>query len=79
MTSQDWKNSIEQTVESWLAQTPLKDLGDNAKTFLVGALQKLDVVTREEYEIQVAVLSRTREKLSELEAQVAQLEQHLKP
>jgi hypothetical protein len=40
----------------------------------VSALQKLDVVTREEYDIQVAVLARTREKLEALEQQVNALE-----
>ncbi|MBP6295289.1 MAG: accessory factor UbiK family protein, partial [Hydromonas sp.] len=54
--------------------SPLQDLGANAKTFLIAALQKLDVVTREEYEVQVAVLARTREKLDALEKQVQALE-----
>ena len=71
------KEYIEDIVTSWMAQSPLKDLGDNAKTFLIGALQKMDVVTREEYEVQVALLARTREKLTALEAQVALLEKTL--
>ncbi len=74
MNGQDWKSSIEATVESWTQNTPLQDLSANAKTFLISALQKLDVVTREEYEVQVAVLARTREKLDALEKQVQALE-----
>ena len=70
MNTNDWKSTIEATVESWTHNSPLQDLGANAKTFLVSALQKLDVVTREEYDIQVAVLARTREKLEALEQQV---------
>lgn len=81
MGASDWKEQIEQTIEQTVASliqnTPLQDLADNAKTFLIGALQKLDVVTREEYEVQVAVLARTRDRLAELEAQVAQLERSL--
>ncbi len=74
MNTNDWKSTIEATVESWTHNSPLQDLGANAKTFLVSALQKLDVVTREEYDIQVAVLVRTREKLEALEQQVNALE-----
>ncbi len=74
MNTNDWKSTIEATVESWTHNSPLQGLGANAKTFLVSALQKLDVVTREEYDIQVAVLARTREKLEALEQQVNALE-----
>ncbi len=74
MNTNDWKSTIETTVESWTHNSPLQDLGANAKTFLIAALQKLDVVTREEYEVQVAVLARTREKLDALEKQVQALE-----
>ena len=74
MNTNDWKSTIETTVESWTHNNPLQDLGANAKTFLIAALQKLDVVTREEYEVQVAVLARTREKLEALEKQVQALE-----
>ena len=77
MNADQTKEYIEDIVTSWMAQSPLKDLGDNAKTFLIGALQKMDVVTREEYEVQVALLARTREKLTALEAQVALLEKTL--
>jgi ubiquinone biosynthesis accessory factor UbiK len=69
--------TMEQTVASLIENTPLQGMGENAKTFLVAALQKLDVVTREEYEVQVAVLARTREQLTALEAQVTKLEQNL--
>ena len=40
------------------------------------ALGKLDLVTREEFDAQAAVLLRTREKLEALEAQISQLESH---
>lgn len=77
MNSKDWKSSIEATVESWTQNSPLQDLNANAKTFLISALKKLDVVTREEYEVQVAVLARTREKLEALEKQVHALGQKM--
>jgi ubiquinone biosynthesis accessory factor UbiK len=57
-----------------LANTPAKDLEKNAKALLGGMFNKLELVTREEFEIQSEVLARTRAKLKDLEARVAALE-----
>lgn len=51
-----------------------EDMEKNLKAGLSAALAKLDLVTREEFEIQSAVLQRTRERLVALEQRVAQLE-----
>lgn len=53
------------------------DLGANFKAALQAGLRKLDVVTRDEFDVQRAVLLRTREKVEQLELQVAALEQQL--
>ena len=50
------------------------DLEQNFRRVLRGGLEKLDLVTREEFEVQEAVLARTREKLEALEKKVAELE-----
>jgi BMFP domain-containing protein YqiC len=50
----------------------------NMRAVLEAGLTKLDLVTREEFDVQSAVLARTRAKLEHLEAQVAELEQALK-
>lgn len=70
-----WKENVEKTVEQLTKNSPFADMGQNAKTFFTSALQKLDVVTREEFDVQAAMLSRTREKLDALEKQVAALEE----
>lgn len=57
-----------------LANTPAKDIETNAKALMSGFLAKLDIVTREEFDIQAQVLARTREKLKDLEARVDALE-----
>ena len=49
----------------------------NAKSFLQSALTRLDVVSREEFDAQTAVLKRTRERLEALEAQIAALDEAL--
>jgi BMFP domain-containing protein YqiC len=53
------------------------ELQENIKSVLQAGLGRLDLVTREEFDVQQAVLLRTREKLEALQAQVAQLEAQL--
>jgi len=50
------------------------DLEKNFRSVLQTGLGKLDLVTREEFAVQVAVLARTREKLEALQAQLGELE-----
>lgn len=68
------------------AQDLQRDMEKNIRAVLQSSFQKMDLVTREEYDVQVALLARTREKLEALEQRVAaletqdepqQLEQHL--
>ncbi len=61
-------------VSALLANSPAKDIEKNAKAVVSGLLAKLDLVTREEFDIQSQVLARTREKLKDLEARVEVLE-----
>jgi BMFP domain-containing protein YqiC len=56
-----------------------RDLENNFKMVLQNALGKLDLVTREEFEVQQQVLARTREKLESLAQRLAELESELKP
>jgi len=65
-------------VNELLAQSPAKDVGKNMKVLLGGVFARLDLVTREEFDVQQEVLKRTREKLTALEAKVAELEKQAK-
>ena len=51
-----------------------EDLEQNFRSVLRSSLNRLDLVTREEFEVQEAVLARTREKLEALEARVQEME-----
>ena len=62
-----------------LANSPARDLEKNVRAAVSGLLAKLDVVTREEFDIQSQVLARTRERLKELEARVEALEKSRSP
>jgi len=53
------------------------EMQQNFKSVLQGGLSKLDLVTREEFDVQRAVLLRTREKLEELQRAVSGLETQL--
>lgn len=54
-----------------------KDLEENFRSVLKTGLGKLDLVTREEFEVQEAVLARTREKLEALEERLKEYEKNL--
>jgi ubiquinone biosynthesis accessory factor UbiK len=51
------------------------DLRKNLRAMLTSTLSRMDLVTREEFDVQTAVLARTRARLEELEQQVRALEQ----
>lgn len=61
-------------VSSLLAATPAGDIEKNMRAALAGVFAKLDLVTREEFDVQREVLARTRAKLETLEARLAELE-----
>jgi|688.fasta_scaffold172104_4 BMFP domain-containing protein YqiC len=61
-------------MSSLLASTPAGDIEKNMRAALAGVFAKLDLVTREEFDVQREVLSRTRAKLEALEASIAELE-----
>jgi BMFP domain-containing protein YqiC len=59
------------------AANPAKDLEKNFRGMLSSAFTRLELVSREEYDVQTQVLARAREKLTALEARVAELEARL--
>ena len=57
-----------------IAASPAADIEKNARALLSGFFAKMDLVTREEFDVQSAVLRRTREKLAALGQRLAELE-----
>jgi len=57
-----------------VANSPAKDFEKNARALLAQGFAKLDLVTREEFDIQAQVLARAREQLNALESRIAELE-----
>lgn len=67
-------DDIAAQISEIIAASPAKDIEKNARAMLTSMFGRLDLVTREEFDVQAALLARTREKLTALEARVAALE-----
>lgn len=70
-------DDIASRISDAIANSPAKDVEKNVRAMMSSAFTKMDLVTREEFDIQQEVLARSREKLAELEARVLDLEQRL--
>lgn len=57
-----------------MKQSPAKDIEQNLRAGVTSMLGKLDMVSREEFDVQTEVLARTRAKLAQLEARLTELE-----
>jgi BMFP domain-containing protein YqiC len=62
-----------------VAASPAKDIEKNARAMLTSLFSRLDLVTREEFDVQADMLARAREKLAALEARLAELEKQRPP
>ena len=74
MNNPKFVDDISSKLSEIMANSPARDIEKNARALLTQGFTKLDLVTREEFDIQVELLSRARQKLEELEARVAALE-----
>ena len=68
---------IAEAIVDVLPQNIAKDVRGNTRVVVQSALEKMDLVSREELDVQEKVLQRTREKLEALEARITELEQTL--
>ena len=75
MLNQRFIDEINAKLRDLLAKTPARDIETNMRAMLTSTFARLDLVTRQEFDIQTEILARTREKLTALEAQLAALEQ----
>jgi BMFP domain-containing protein YqiC len=78
MDKTNFLNDLQSKISQALENSPAKDIEKNVKAMLTQGFSKLDLVTREEFDIQSQVLAKTRAKLEALEARVAELEAQLK-
>ena len=74
MVNEKWLNDLSSGLKQIFAGSPTQDLEKNLRALLSGAFGRLNLVTREEFDAQSAVLARTREKLEQLEQRLAELD-----
>jgi BMFP domain-containing protein YqiC len=74
MTDARLFEEIDRRMKEIFARSPAADLEKNLRVLLQSTFSRLDLVTREEFDVQREVLARTRAKLAELEAKLAELE-----
>ena len=65
---------ISDKIRKVIENSPISDINDNIHALLQGMFAKLDLISREEFDVQTQVLKRTREKVEALEAKIESLE-----
>jgi BMFP domain-containing protein YqiC len=78
MDKTNFLDDLQSKINQALENSPAKDIEKNVKAMMTQGFAKLDLVTREEFDVQMQVLAKTRAKLETLEARVSDLEAQLK-
>jgi BMFP domain-containing protein YqiC len=77
MNKAEFLQDLQQKISDLMRQSPAADIEKNLKALLNQGFARLELVTREEFDVQREVLARTRAKLTELEKRLNDLEQNL--
>jgi BMFP domain-containing protein YqiC len=74
MLNNEKLNEISNKIKEIVKDSPLPDIEKNIDELLKSMFTKMELVTREEFDIQTEVLKRTRQKLEELEKKLSEIE-----
>ena len=77
MDMNNFFSELQSKINQAIENSPAKDIEKNVKSMLTQGFSRLDLVTREEFDVQSQVLAKTRSKLEALEQRVAELETRL--
>jgi BMFP domain-containing protein YqiC len=69
-----WAEEIQKNISALVARTPAANVEQNVRALLMQGFSKLDLVTREDFDVQVALLERATVRLEQYAAQLTQLE-----
>lgn len=75
MQRTDWIEDFQKNISELIAKTPAADIERNVKAMMTQTFSRLDLVTREEFDIQAQVLERALTRIAQLEQRVQALEQ----
>jgi len=74
MNRTQWMEDFQKNISDLIARSPAADLERNVKAMMGQAFTKMDLITREEFDVQAELLARSRERVEQLSAQIQQLE-----
>jgi BMFP domain-containing protein YqiC len=74
MLNNEKLREISNKIREIVKNSPLPDIEKNIDALLKGMFTKMELVTREEFDVQTEVLKRTRQKLEELEKKLSEIE-----
>ncbi|QDC99520.1 accessory factor UbiK family protein [Candidatus Methylopumilus universalis] len=74
MLNNEKLNEISNKIREIVKDSPMPDIEKNIDALLKGMFTKMELVTREEFDVQTEVLKRTRQKLEELEKKLFEIE-----
>lgn len=75
MFSNEKITELSNKIKGLVDSSPISELEVNMRALIQGALTKMELVSREEFDIQAALLARTQQQLRQLEEKINQLEQ----
>ncbi len=78
MLNSEVLKDLSNKIKEMLKNSPLSDADKNIHALIQGMLTKMELVSREEFDVQAQVLRNTREKLAQLEEKLAELEAQVK-
>jgi hypothetical protein len=78
MLNKEQVQNLSNKIKYIIKNSPINDMEDNINALLQGTFTKMDLINREEFDVQAEVLKRTRSKLETLEAKIIDLEHKLK-
>jgi hypothetical protein len=79
MNRTDWMNDFQKNVSDLIARSPAADIERNVKALMTQTFSKLDLVTREEFDIQAQLLERALARVAALEQRLQALEDAGRP
>jgi len=77
MNNNPWLDSLQKNVSNLIAKSPAADIERNLKSFTSQAFNKLDLVTRAEFDIQTDLLRQAIAQIDQLEKQLQATEQRI--
>lgn len=70
-----WLDDFQKNLSDLLAKTPAADIERNVKALMAQTFSRMDLITREEFDVQTDLLARALERVQALESRIQALEQ----